>query len=116
MCDFKWFSGFQEKISTIFKNYFYYTMELFLFEIWLWCLTPFSTILQLYVVVSFLVGGNQSTRRKPPMQGTDKLYHIMLYLVHLTMNWVRTHNVSGDRHQLYKAPTQDSQNQRAYTG
>jgi predicted anti-sigma-YlaC factor YlaD len=91
-------------------------MELFLFEIWLWCLTPFSTILQLYVVVSFLVGGNQSTRRKPPMQGTDKLYHIMLYLVHLTMNWVRTHNVSGDRHRLYKAPTQDSQNQRAYTG
>jgi hypothetical protein len=61
----------------------------------LWCLTPLSTIFQLYIVaVSFNGGGNRNTWRKP----VRNFYHIKLYRIHLTMNEVRTRNFSGDRY------------------
>jgi len=43
--------------------------------LWLWCLTPLSTIFQSYRGGQYIVGGNQSTRKKTTCR---KLYHMRI--------------------------------------
>jgi hypothetical protein len=70
----------------------------------LWFLMPLSTIFQLYQWQSVLLVKETGVPRKTTIlrQVTDKLYHIMLYWVHLAMSVRFKLHVIGDRHWLHR--------------
>jgi hypothetical protein len=64
----------------------------------LWCLTPLSTIYQLYRRVLFVEETRVPRENHRPVVSRRQLYHIMLYRVHLAMSGIRAPNLSSDTH------------------
>jgi len=72
--------------------------------LWLWCITPRSTIFQLYRDGQFVLVEETGVpgENNRPVASHLQTNYIMLYRVYLAMNKARTYNFSGDRHWLHR--------------
>ena len=87
-----WFALYKKTINGYPTIFFYW--------FGLGCLTPLSTIFQLYLGRSVLLVGETGVpgeNYRPVACHWQTLLHNVVWL-HLAMNGVRTHNFSGDRH------------------
>ena len=72
----------------------------------IWCLTPLSSIYQLYRGSQFYWWRKSEYLEKTTdlPQVSDKLYLVMLYLVHLFVSGFRTHNLSRVKQRQNRYP------------
>jgi hypothetical protein len=102
---FQFFSGHHSRDRVVVNNY---PCNQCLSPLTLWVQIPLMTrytrLFHLYHGCRFYCWKKSQypVKTSDLPQVTDKLYHIMLYRVHLVMSGIWTHNVNGDRHWLHR--------------